>query len=279
MLAAIDQVLDAGLADGTRQAVAGHSAGGLSAFLAASMRPSIRAVMLLDAVDTTLGVAAAPSVVSPTLFLFGDPSSCNNSNNSEAWYAPVGAPKAQMHVVGATHCDPQDPIDSNCSNLCPGADATKTRYFERYASGWLQYFVACDAAARSAIDGADFQADVFAGALADAGFSAIALPAACAAPDAGTTSAGDAGSGADSGQPSAPDAGAGSDAGTVLDAGAGAGTDAGGAAAPGSSSCGCTSAAGVPLLAAAGVWAAVRSGRRGARLRRARRSPPPDSSR
>ena len=66
------------LAGGGKVIYAGHSAGGLSAVLAAKAATSSLAVLGLDLTDADgLALAAANDVTVPALGLIGEPSSCN----------------------------------------------------------------------------------------------------------------------------------------------------------------------------------------------------------
>ena len=267
MLAALDAVLAQGGAggpltgrlDGASVALAGHSAGGLSALLASGLRPSVRALVLLDAVDSATGSRASPA---PTLMLSTAPAQCNGSGNSAGWYAQVqaGQARSRMRVVGASHCDMQDPVHSSCSFAgCVGSNAVAVRpVFLRHTAAWLAAHLSCDAAAAQAASraGADLQADLQGGLIADlaqdldgdgaedaAGGVALPLPAACGSAqvdagvppaDAGSGAAPDAGSAVDGGGVAA-DAGSGQadgggipgDAGTAVDAGSSPQSDAG----------------------------------------------------
>lgn len=229
LIAAMDQQVTAGGIDSTKLGFAGHSAGGLAAFLAAAQRP-VAAVMLFDPVEnTTLGTAVVSMVNSPTLFLFAEPSTCNSQANATGWFTAMPGPKARLKVVNANHCDPQEPISGICSLGCGGAAATSTvrsAVFKRYAVGFFTRYLlgqtmpCLEATAQTdamagTITTVDFR---LGGCGADAGQSMVDAGVADAGPvDAGVTDAGtlDAGT-ADAG---APDAGA-VDAGTAVDAGA-----------------------------------------------------------
>lgn len=292
LLAAVDHAVAAqgARADPTRVALIGHSAGGLSAFLAATKRPSLKALVLLDAVDQDPSIVPASGFTGyaiPTLFTFAEPnSSCNRSNNTSAWYAALSntTPHERLRIVGATHCDAQDPASGFCTFGCPqgGASAVAAHQtlFKRYASAWFARYLGCDLAALQTLSGT---ADVTAGAIADV--QQIAVDAVCSVTPTDGGTAADAGSAADSGiadagdgdggesdagamdgggdHGGAPDAGdvtdggEGSDAGSPLDDGgllaADAGTD---AVTPQGSGCNCSTAgmlpfAGLALLAAA----------------------------
>jgi dienelactone hydrolase len=195
LLAAMDDAATkapAGRVDTARQGVGGHSAGGLSAFLAGALRPSLKAVVLLDPVEANgLGAAKVGDIRSPTTWLLAEPSSCNASGNGAAWYASVTAPKARMKFTGSAHCDLQDPVNTVCSFGC-GYTAGWAPYYQRHAVAWFQYFVSCELAARTAIDGAEHAADVTANKVTDDQFAAI--PAApCGAADGGAGGSGGSG--------------------------------------------------------------------------------------
>ena len=110
--AAMEQERGVSTIDPARVGLAGHSAGGLSAFLAAS-RHAVDALLLFDAVDNTgLGAAATSTVTAPALFLAAESSTCNSSNNSLPWFDALTGLKGKLKVVGATHCEPQDPLST-----------------------------------------------------------------------------------------------------------------------------------------------------------------------
>ena len=238
LIAAMDQQVTAGRIDSTKLGFAGHSAGGLSAFLAAAQRP-VAAVMLFDPVENTnLGTAVTSMVNSPTLFLFAEPSACNSQANATGWFTAVPGAKARLKVVNANHCDPQEPVSSSCVAFCGVAAATSTAIFKRYAVDFFKRYLlgqtmpcleatAQNDATAGRVTMVDFrlggcgvdagQPMVDAGAPDAGSLDAGAADAGTA--DAGTADAGafDAGTAVDAG---APDAGAPRDAGTtMMDAG------------------------------------------------------------
>lgn len=270
-----------------RLGVVGHSAGGLAAFLLASRHAAVQAVVLLDAVDNSnLGLTAATDVAAPTLFLSAEGSTCNSQNNSAGWYPLVTGLEAKLRVVGATHCDPQDPVNGTCALTCPGGTATDRQglftddtvaFLDRFlnqvtvpclddvfaaqASAGVVSMVdvqlgGCGAGADAGVDldagvGTDAGSEVDAGSGADAGDErdAGASPDAGTAEDAGVQT--DAGTGNDAG--AERDAGAEEDAGTGAPPDAGVTADAGGDVVP-TQGCGCTQAEGaLVLLALAGL--------------------------
>jgi dienelactone hydrolase len=251
LLSALDQVLALGNAggvlsgrlDAARTALGGHSGGGLSALIAAGSRPSVKALVLLDGVDAGSGPRASPV---PTLMLNTAGSSCNSNNNNASWYGLVaaGQPRSRMRVVGADHCDMQEPMSSACSFTgCAGNNPAAVRpVFLRHTAAWFSLFLGCDAAALDTVEqaGAAFQADLSAGRVADVEQSGVGSPSSCTngptpdagqpvvdagMPDAGQTVV-DAGSPEpvpDAGQTPQADAGTSPDAGTPNTGGADAG--------------------------------------------------------
>lgn len=107
--------LAASLADGGPVALAGYSAGGLAAVLGAAQSPETVAVLGLDPVDNE-GQGAAVTVDVPMLALFGAPSACNAESNGVAMVD--GAASWGVRVVGASHCDFEDPTNALCTGLC-----------------------------------------------------------------------------------------------------------------------------------------------------------------
>ena len=142
LLAALDQQAALGLVDGARVGVGGHSAGGLSALLAAGQR-AMQVVVLLDPVDSNgEGLAQAATVLAPTFFINAEPSVCSAQNNSAPWYAPKPAPKARLRVVGSNHCEPEEPLNPLCTLTC-GATWTSERAakFKTYASAFFDRYL------------------------------------------------------------------------------------------------------------------------------------------
>jgi uncharacterized protein (TIGR03382 family) len=147
--AAINAVIMSGQGDMANLGVGGHSAGGLAAWLAASRRSTVRAVMLFDPVDNmNLGSMATSMVSAPTLFAFAPPQSCNSMNNSIGWFTSKLGPKGRFNVVMANHCDPTEPQSSTCNlacapNLFPPAmwNAARSGLFKRYARAFFNQFM------------------------------------------------------------------------------------------------------------------------------------------
>jgi len=140
--AAMQQQITAGGIDTARLGLAGHSAGGLSAFLAAS-RQAVQAVVLFDAVDNSnLGTAQVANVAEPVLFLNAEPSSCNSQNNNAGWFTGKQGLKAKLKVINALHCEPQDPVSGTCTFGCPGTTvAARQNLFKSYAVAFFDRFL------------------------------------------------------------------------------------------------------------------------------------------
>ncbi len=135
MLASVDWVVDAGIANPSNLGLGGHSAGALSAWLASAQRQT-RAVVLLDPLDdgAASGLAQAGNVMAPALWVFAPPSmSCNSSNNAASWFNPKPGRKTRLSVVGATACDPADPVPSTCGLTCGTPMPNRAAVFRRYA--------------------------------------------------------------------------------------------------------------------------------------------------
>lgn len=153
----------AGRVDGSRRAVAGHSAGGLAAVVAASKDAALSAAVLLDPVEGmsgTPGATAAAATHVPTVAIFAEPASCNDNGSGVAMFRALAGPHYGLRTSGATHCDPENPSDSLCANFCGGA-ATPARQaeFSRYATAFLLAYLICDAPSLPYVDGPAAAAD------------------------------------------------------------------------------------------------------------------------
>ncbi|MEW5738797.1 MAG: hypothetical protein AB1938_07710, partial [Myxococcota bacterium] len=139
LLAAIDQQVTAGVADGARQGLSGHSAGGLAAFSASAAR-AVQGTLLFDPTDqNSIGVNAAPMVQGPTLWLFAEPGLCNVQGNAGAWFMPKPGLKGRLKVSMAGHCDPQDPVSALCTSGCGGShSATRSAIYRTYAVAFFK---------------------------------------------------------------------------------------------------------------------------------------------
>lgn len=123
-----------------RMGVTGHSAGALSAILAASRDDRIRAVSVMDPVDNGgLGVAALTNLAAPVAITYSEPSSCNAGGSAQTLYAAARAPKRGVKIVGANHTDPQDPVSALRILFCGAPNATRQALYRRYMAGWFEY--------------------------------------------------------------------------------------------------------------------------------------------
>jgi hypothetical protein len=129
-----------------RVGVSGHSAGGLSAILAASRDLRIRAVSVMDPVDNSgLGVAALPTILAPVAITRSEASSCNAGGSALDLYNAAIAPKRDIRIVGANHSDPQDPVSLTSILFCGSANSTRQMLYRRYMTGWFEYHLRSDA--------------------------------------------------------------------------------------------------------------------------------------
>lgn len=128
-----------------RVGATGHSAGGLSALLAAARDPRIRAVSPMDPVDSGgVGVAALAQVAAPVALTWSEPSSCNANGSALTLYEAARAPKRGLRVVGANHTDPQDPASALSALVCGAANSARQRLYRRYMAGWFEYHLRDD---------------------------------------------------------------------------------------------------------------------------------------
>ena len=136
-MAVADSLLDS---RGPQGAViyAGFSAGGLSALLAMDSDPRAVAYLGLDPVDSGLAMGAR-NIEAPSLFLFGEPSSCNAASNMKQFLPRTAI---AFRIPYATHCDFQNPYDTACERFCgsvvPAAAAAAIRDTIRVlATAWI----------------------------------------------------------------------------------------------------------------------------------------------
>ncbi len=163
-----------GLVDGARRGVIGHSWGGLAVFLAAAGEPAVDAVVCLDPNDDDgVALAAAPTVVAPTLILRADNSGACNSLWTGAVYGAVAGAKMTATIIGSGHCDPEDPTDFLCPLACGSGDAATTPIFRRYAVAFMACALGVDPAMAEWAGGASYDADVAGGILIDGAVDGI----------------------------------------------------------------------------------------------------------
>jgi pimeloyl-ACP methyl ester carboxylesterase len=125
---------------------AGHSAGGLSALLAARQDPRAVAYLGLDAVDSN-GLARSGRAQSlPKLLLAGDPSPCNAGNNMLA-AVPDSDLTITLRIPFSRHCHFEWPTDAGCIALCgkitpeESSERVKQR-IRAVATAWIELHAA-----------------------------------------------------------------------------------------------------------------------------------------
>jgi dienelactone hydrolase len=150
-----------------RFGLTGHSAGGLSAILAASRDARVKVISLMDPVDNSgSGVAALPRVRIPVALTWSEPSSCNANGSAEVLYAAAGAVKRGIKIAGANHSDPQDPVAFLSTLTCGGANSARQALYRRYMVGWFEYYLREDASSAPwvfQVSGGPLAADLAAG--------------------------------------------------------------------------------------------------------------------
>lgn len=130
------------LAEGQPVALVGHSAGGLSALIAASSG-QVEALVGLDPVEQQGQDHSALSgqVSAPTLALFGSPGSCNGEGNGVVLFE--GVPGADLYdLAGAGHCDFESPTDGLCEAFCAGpqseiSDESRRQALAGLVTAWV----------------------------------------------------------------------------------------------------------------------------------------------
>lgn len=132
----------AGKLDPRRIALAGHSAGGAIALEGAakcqeSSTPAA-ALCLLDAVPWPRTLACAAEL-RPIAFcsLRSDPGACNAGGTALALLGHLPFPCQDIHILGASHCDPEDPTDAACTLFC-GKGTARSRSLYRQL---LHFFI------------------------------------------------------------------------------------------------------------------------------------------
>lgn len=129
-----------------RLGATGHSAGGLSAIVAAGRDPRIRALAPMDPVDNGgLGVNALTNVTVPVAITWSEPSSCNASGSAATLYAVAGGRKRGIKIVGANHSEPQDPVGSLSALFCGAGNTNRQAQYRRLVTGWFEYYLKADA--------------------------------------------------------------------------------------------------------------------------------------
>lgn len=159
---ALDSSLLAGLVDGERRGVVGHSWGGLAVFLAAAGHPEIDAVVTLDPNDDAgTAAAVAGTVTQPNAHLMAQVmGACNATSWKDTVFPHTPAPHLRLVVTGAGHCDVEDPTDGLCALLCTaGAGLTLAPVFRRYAVAFMTCALDGDPAMAPYVGGSALDAD------------------------------------------------------------------------------------------------------------------------
>jgi pimeloyl-ACP methyl ester carboxylesterase len=125
-----------GLVDWYRMGLAGHSAGGAMSFEAAARSQAegfpLSAVFLLDAVPWRSTLEAAPTLMPLALgSLRSEPAPCNAQGAVRELLQAISFPVDDLLLVGATHCDPENPTDALCRWFCGGSTAIKRSLYRR----------------------------------------------------------------------------------------------------------------------------------------------------
>jgi pimeloyl-ACP methyl ester carboxylesterase len=125
-----------GLVDWYRMGLAGHSAGGALSFEAAARSQAtgypVRALYLLDAVPWRSTLEAAPTLTPLALgSLRSEPASCNAQGAVRELLETTPFPVDDLLLVGATHCDPENPTDALCRWFCGGSTALRRSLYRR----------------------------------------------------------------------------------------------------------------------------------------------------
>lgn len=122
-------VRDGALGTGVdRVVLAGFSAGGLAALLAADA-PGVAGYVGLDPFDRPgrVGLAAARALRTPAILLRGPPSFCNAYGIAAPWSGALRALVEERTVAGASHCDFEWPTDGLCTTACGAVEAGRQR--------------------------------------------------------------------------------------------------------------------------------------------------------
>ena len=128
-----------GRVDARRAAACGHSAGGLSALLAAAADERIRVLVLLDAVDMNgIGAKAAAKIKIPALSVCAEPSSWNANGSPEQLAAALPEPKKTVKIQGANHLEAQDPANRLGAVVLGKVDPQRQQRFTREMTDWIE---------------------------------------------------------------------------------------------------------------------------------------------
>jgi hypothetical protein len=70
--------------------------------------------------------------------LRSEPSSCNAHGSVGKLLRQMKASADDVRIVGATHCDPEDPTDAFCRLFCGGTSAESRASYQRFVTLYLQ---------------------------------------------------------------------------------------------------------------------------------------------
>lgn len=123
-----------------RMGLVGFSMGGLTTLLAATrMENSVDAWVGLDPVDFEgKGAATAGRVKAPGLVLLAEPAPFNRHGNGVAMVKNYGGPLKAAKVKGATHCDPESPVDMLGQLACGWVNMERHALIKDSACGFLE---------------------------------------------------------------------------------------------------------------------------------------------
>ncbi len=128
-----------GRVNASRAAACGHSAGGLSALLAAAADKRIRALVLLDAVDSNgLGAKAAAQLKIPSLSVCAEPSQWNANGSPEKLAAALPEPKKLVKIAGANHLEAQDPANKLGEPVLGKVNRERQQRFTNEMTAWIK---------------------------------------------------------------------------------------------------------------------------------------------
>lgn len=128
-----------GRVNARRAAACGHSAGGLSALLAAATDERIRVLVLLDAVDWNgHGAKAAAQLRIPTLSVCAEPSEWNANGSPQKLAAALPEPKKTVKIPGANHLEAQDPANPLGAFLLGKANPERQNRFTDEMTAWIK---------------------------------------------------------------------------------------------------------------------------------------------
>jgi dienelactone hydrolase len=132
-----------GLLDPDRIGLVGHSAGGAISFEAAielaNAGEAVGAVVLMDAVPWTRTVERANELREVAFVsMRSEPAPCNSHGKILEMLAGLSFRTEDILIVGATHCDPENPTDLLCEIACCGSDEQARAAYQELLCAFLQ---------------------------------------------------------------------------------------------------------------------------------------------